>query len=57
VCDHSQGVYFHPNTGGGVSFSSFESNKQTNKQIGAKELRAIETQERKKDRLDNMIIN
>jgi len=31
VCDHSQGSYFPPNTGGGVWFSGFYSNKQTNK--------------------------
>jgi len=31
-CDRSQGVYFPPNTGGGVHFFGFYSNKQTNKQ-------------------------
>jgi len=32
VCDHSQGVNFPPNIGGGVFFFGFYSNKQTNKQ-------------------------
>jgi len=32
VCDHSQGVYFPPNTGAAVLFFGFDSNKQTNKQ-------------------------
>jgi len=31
VCDHSQGVYFPPNTGGGVSFFGYYSNKQKKK--------------------------
>ena len=32
VCDHSQGVYFPPSTGGREKFFWFYSNKQTNKQ-------------------------
>jgi len=32
VCDHSYGVKFPPNTGGGVFFFGVYSNKQTNKQ-------------------------
>ena len=35
VCDHSQGDYFPPNTGGGVQFFGFYSNKQTNKQTNS----------------------
>ena len=31
VCDHSQGVYFPPTTGGRVQFFEFDSNKRTNK--------------------------
>ena len=31
-CDRSQGVYFPPNTGGGVYFFGYYSNKQKNKQ-------------------------
>jgi len=36
MCDRSQVVYFHPNTGGGILFLGFYSSKQTkqtNKQI------------------------
>jgi len=31
VCDHSQGVFFPPNTRGGIMFFGFYTNKQTNK--------------------------
>jgi len=46
VCDHSQGVYFPPNTGGGVSFFGFYPNKKTK-----------EERERKRKRKSSMVIS